>query len=57
MSASSKAGCPARSMTARISGIRLRTPVEVSLCTTVTAAIACARSASSRSPTTSGSTP
>ena len=44
-------------MAARISGIRLVTPVDVSLCTTQTAAISCPVSAASRSATCAGSTP
>ena len=51
------AGCRARSIAARISAMRLVTPVEVSLCTTHTALIWCARSAASFSSTCAGSTP
>src|SRR5271156_4967890 len=51
------AGCRARSIAWRISAMRLVTPVEVSLCTTSTALNACARSATSFSSTTAGSTP
>src|SRR6266851_7512806 len=53
----SNAGCAAASIAARISGILLAVPVEVSLCTTVTALIACAASADSFSKTRSGATP
>ena len=43
----SSAGCPASSIAARIGGIALVTPVEVSLCTTVTALMRCPGSAAS----------
>ena len=39
-----KAGCPVRSIAARMSAIRLVAPVDVSLWTTITALIACAAS-------------
>ena len=45
MSTISSAGCPARSIAARIGGIGVVTPVDVSLCTTHTALIACPVSA------------
>src|ERR1017187_5964184 len=41
VSTSSKAGCFTRSMAFRISGIRLVTPVDVSLWTTMTALMRC----------------
>ena len=51
------AGWPARSIAARISAIRLVTPVEVSLWTTQTAFSRCSRSAVNFSSTSAGSTP
>ncbi len=53
----SNAGCAAASIAARISGILLVVPVEVSLCTTVTALTACPASADSLPNTCSGSAP
>ena len=51
------AGCPAASIACRMAPMRLVTPVEVSLCTTMTALTAWLRSAASRASTTAGSTP
>ena len=51
------AGWRASSIAARISGMRLVTPVEVSLWTTQTALIRCSRSAASFSASSAGSTP
>ena len=57
VSTSSRAGCPALSIAARISGIWLAHPVEVSFCTTVTALIWCPGSAASFSWTCAAWTP
>ena len=57
VSTSSSAGWLAASIASRTSATRLVTPVEVSLCTTVTARIAWPGSAARRSWTTSGSAP
>ncbi len=57
MSTMSSAGCPAASMALRTSGMRLVTPVEVSLCTTHTALMACALSSFSFASTAAGSAP
>ena len=53
----SSAGWPARSIAARISAMRLVAPVEVSLCTTITALIACALSSASFASIAAGSAP
>src|SRR5690242_13393129 len=53
----SRAWCPARSISARISGTRLATPVDVSLWTTRTALTTAPVSAASRRPIASGSAP
>ena len=55
VSTSSSASEPSASIAARISGTRLVTPVEVSLCTTITARID--GSARSIAPAVSGSAP
>ena len=57
MSTINSAGWRAASIAARISGMRLVTPVEVSLWTTQTAFSRCSRSAASFSATCAGSTP
>ena len=57
VSTSSKAGCPALSIAARISGIWLAHPVDVSFCTMVTALIWCPGSAASFSWTWPAWTP
>ena len=53
----SSAGCLALSIALRTGGIRLVTPVEVSLCTTHTALMAWDLSAASRASTSPASTP
>jgi hypothetical protein len=57
VSTSSSAGCSAASTAARMAGMSLVTPVEVSLWTTISALIDRSRSAARRSWTRSGSTP
>ena len=51
------AGWRASSIALRSAGMRLATPVEVSLCTTITALIAWLRSAVRRASSAAGSTP
>ena len=57
MSTSSSAGCPARSTACLTSGMRLVTPVEVSLCTTHTALTRWAPSARNFASIAAGSAP
>jgi hypothetical protein len=57
VSTSSRAGCPALSIAALISGIWLAHPVDVSFCTMVTALISCPGSAASFSRTWAAWTP
>ena len=52
-----KAGCPVRSIAARMSAIRLVAPVDVSLWTTITALMACAASSASLASIWAGSAP
>src|ERR1700738_5034342 len=54
VSTSSNAGCLARSIAWRTAPTRLATPVEVSLCTTITALNACTVSAAGARATSSG---
>ncbi len=51
------AGWRAASIARRSAGTRLVTPVEVSLCTTITALMLCPRSAVRRASSSAGSTP
>jgi len=53
----SSAGCPAASIAARTSSMRLVQPVEVSLCTTHTALIRWSRSCASAAPMAATSAP
>ena len=57
VSTRNSAGCLAASMALRISAIRLVTPVDVSLWTTITALMAWDLSCDSRSPIATGSAP